>query len=401
MLSVEQARERILTPLHSTPPEIIGLSVAFGRVTAVPIVARRTHPPCDVSAMDGYAVRAASVVPEARFRVVGSAPAGHPFEGAIGPGDAIRIFTGSVVPSGADAVLLQENAKLDGDFVTFPDVATSGQHIRHKGLDFYDGDPLIATGKRLSARDVGLAASANYAWIVVHRMPRIGILATGDEIALPGEPIPPGGIVSSNAYALAALVRAAGGEPTLLPTAEDRAESVAEAARSVPGLDFLVTTGGASVGDYDLVQTGLARSGFVLDFWKVAMRPGKPLIAGTVLGVPMLGLPGNPVSAMVCAILFLLPALARLSGLEDEHLAFSNAVLGAAVPVNDARTDHLRATLSEGERGELIATPFARQDSSMMRLFATSDALIVRAPHAAASPRGATVPVIRFDRLGL
>lgn len=401
MLSVEQARERILAPLRSTPPEIVALSAAFGRVTAAPIVARRTQPPCDLSAMDGYAVRAASVVPGARFRVVGSAPAGHPFEGAIGPGDALRIFTGSVVTPGADAVLLQENAKLEGDFVSFSGAARIGQHIRKKGLDFSEGDPLIATGKRLSARDVGLAASANYAWIVVHRMPRVGILATGDEIALPGEPIPPGGIVSSNAYALAALVRAAGGEPTLLPTAADRAASVAEAARSVPGLDFLVTTGGASVGDYDLVQAGLARLGFVLDFWKVAMRPGKPLIAGKVLGVPMLGLPGNPVSAMVCAILFLLPALARLSGREDEHLGFSHAVLGAAVPANDARMDHLRATLAQGERGELVATPFARQDSSMMRLFATADALIVREPRAASLPRGAMVPIITLDRLGL
>lgn len=401
MLSVEEARARILAPLVATPAETVSLAAAFGRVTAAPIVARRTQPPCDVSAMDGYALRAADAEPGVRLRVIGSAPAGHPFAGAVGMGEAVRIFTGSVVPAGADSILLQEEATSDGTSVVVGGSVHAGKHVRRAGQDFSHNDVLIAAGRRLSARDVGLAAAANHPWLAVHRKPRIAILATGDEITLPGEPLPADGIVSSNAHALAALAVAAGAEPVVLPVVRDDVEAIAAAAEATRGMDLLVTTGGASVGEHDLVQAGLSRRGFALDFWKIAMRPGKPLIAGRVGEVPMLGLPGNPVSALVCAMLFVLPALERLSGLPGEAAPMEQAILGAPLRANDSRADHLRATLAINADGRLVATPFAQQDSSQMRLLAEATALILRPPRAPPLPQGALVPVIRLDRLGI
>jgi molybdopterin molybdotransferase len=401
MLSIDEARTRILALLRPTPAETVPLAAAFGRVTATPIVARRTQPPVDVSAMDGYALSAADGREGTRLRVIGSAPAGHPFAGKLEAGEALRIFTGSMVPEGAEAVLLQEDAREENRIVTVGETVSAGQHIRRAGQDFREGAVLIPARRRLSARDIGLAASANHPWIVVHRAPRVAILATGDEIALPGEPLPPGGVISSNAHALAALALAAGAEPTVLPVAPDDISAIADAAEATRGMDLLVTTGGASVGEHDLVRAGLARRGFVLDFWKIAMRPGKPLMAGRVGEVPMLGLPGNPVSAMVCAILFLLPALARLSGRAGEALPMEEARLGMAVGSNDARADHLRAKLAPDEDGRTVAVPFPRQDSSLMRLLAEADALIFRPPNAPALPAGAIVPVIRLDHLGV
>ncbi len=401
MLSVEEARARILAPLRPTPAEVVSLAMAFGRVSAEPIVARRTQPPCDVSAMDGFALRTVDGRMGARLTVIGSAPAGHPFAGRVGPGETVRVFTGSVMPQGTDAILLQEDAKDEGSCIVIGEAVRDGQHIRRAGQDFSEGVVLAPAGKRLTARDIGLVAAANHPWIAVRRAPRVAILATGDEIALPGEVLPPGGIVSSNAHALGALVRAGGGEAILLPIVRDDAAAIAEAAAAARGMDLLVTTGGASVGQFDLVQAGLGRLGFVLDFWKIAMRPGKPLIAGRVGEVPILGLPGNPVSAMVCAILFLLPMLARLMGQQGETLASEEARLGAAVAANDGRADHLRARLSRDGAGRLVATAFPRQDSSLMRLLAEADALIVRPPHAPALPADAAVPVIRLDRLGI
>jgi len=401
MISVEEARDRILADLRSTPSEVIALADAWNRVTAVPVAARLTQPPADVSAMDGYALRAADGTLGASLTVVGAAPAGHPFAGQVGPGQIVRLFTGSVVPSGADAILLQEDATRDGDLVRVNEAVTAGRHIRRAGQDFAAGDIVIPAGRRLTARDVGLAAAANHPWVQVHRRPRIAILATGDEIAMPGEPIPPGGIVSSNSHALAALVRAGGGEPVVLPVAQDTREAVAAVADAVIGMDLLVTTGGASVGDHDLVIEGLQTRGLVVDFWQIAMRPGKPLLFGRMGAVPVLGLPGNPVSAMVCAILFLVPALARMSGLPAAPPPVTRAVLGTALRENDRRADHLRATVSEGPQGELVVTPFPVQDSAMLRRLALAGALILRAPHAPALPQGAEVSVIRLDSLGL
>ena len=397
MISVEEARARILAPLKPTPPEIVALPEAWGRVTAAPILARLNQPPADVSAMDGYALRAADT---GARHVIGAAPAGRPFTGAVGPGEAVRLFTGSFVPDGADSVLIQEDARRAGDRMTPTEAPRPGAHIRRKGQDFNAGDMLLPPGARLGARGIGLVAAANHAWVAVHRRPVVAILATGDEIALPGDPIPPGGIVSSNAHALAALVRACGGSPLILPIAPDRPEAIAEAAASVQGVDLLVTTGGASVGEHDLVQAGLETQGFVLDFWQIAMRPGKPLIYGRLGATPVLGLPGNPVSALVCGILFLAPILDRLQGLPGNPPATSPAVLGAAVKANDHRADHLRATIQDESGGLPVVTAFDRQDSSMLRTLNLAGALILRPPHAPALDKGAAISVIRLDFLG-
>ena len=401
MISVEEARERILAGIRPTTGETVALASAWGRVTAAPVIARLTQPPSDVSAMDGYALRATDGALGATLGVIGSAPAGHPFDGSVGAGQAVRIYTGSVIPAGADAILLQEDATATGHEVRVNEAVTAGRHIRRAGQDFSAGDAVIPAGRRITARDVGLAAAANHPWLTLHRRPRVAILATGDEIALPGEPIPAGGIVSSNSHALAALVRAGGGDPFVLPVAQDTLEAVAEVADAVQGADLLVTTGGASVGDYDLVIEGLKTRGLELDFWQIAMRPGKPLLFGRLGAVPVLGLPGNPVSALVCSILFLVPVLSRLSGLPAAPPPISRALLGSAVRANDHRADHLRATVTTDQQGRLVATPFPVQDSAMLRRLAMADVLILRAPHAPALPEGAEVPVIRLDSLGI
>jgi len=401
MMTVEDARARILAGLKPTPAETVALAQAWNRVSAADIPARLTQPPSDVSAMDGYAVRAGDATLGAKLRVIGAAPAGHPFAGTVGVGETVRLFTGSVVPNGADAILLQEDTTRDGDTATVNEAVTLGRHIRRAGQDFARGDVVIPTGRKLTARDIGLAAAANHPWLAVHRAPRVAILATGDEIALPGEPIPPGGIVSSNSHALAALVRACGGEPVVLPIAADTMEAVGAVADAVTGMDMLVTTGGASVGDHDLVIEGLTRRGLAVDFWKIAMRPGRPLMHGQLGPMPVLGLPGNPVSALVCAILFLVPALARLTGLPAGPPPTTTAVLGKALPANDWRADHLRATLQQGADGRLTVTTFPVQDSAMLRRLALADALILRPANAPALQEGAEVPVIRLDSLGI
>jgi molybdopterin molybdotransferase len=328
-------------------------------------------------------------------------PLGIRSRAPYGPGQTVRLFTGSVVPDGADAILLQEDAERSGDTVVVNETVVAGRHIRRAGQDFFKDDMVIPSGRLLTARDVGLAAAANHPWLSVHRSPRVAILATGDEIAMPGEPIPAGGIVSSNSHALASLVRAMGGEPTVLPVAKDTTEAVAAAADQVAGFDLLVTTGGASVGDHDLVISSLQTRGLVLDFWQIAMRPGKPLLFGRMGGVPVLGLPGNPVSAMVCSALFLLPALALMRGLPAGPPPTAPAVLGAAVKENDRRADHLRATVTTNDLGRLVVTPFPVQDSAMLRRLAVADALVLRPPYAPALPAGAEVTVIRLDTLGI
>ncbi len=401
MISVEEARTRILAAIAPAGCETVSIADAWGRVLATEIPARLTQPPADVSAMDGYAVRAADAAQGARLRVVGAAPAGRPFDDMLKWGEAVRLFTGSVIPGGADSVLLQENARAEGETVLVTEAPRPGQHIRRKGQDFGAGEPVLMPGRRLGAREVGLAAAANHPWLTVHRRPRVAILATGDEIFMPGEAIGPGGIVSSNSHVLAALMRAAGAEPFVLPVARDSLASIGAAVAGASFADLLVTTGGASVGDHDLVQAGLAQHGFALDFWKIAMRPGKPMIFGHLGPMPVLGLPGNPVSAFVCAIVFLLPAIARLCGLPGAAPATEIALLGAKVRANDHRFDHLRARLSRDEAGALVATPFDRQDSALQRVLAEAGALVLRPPHAPALAAGAPVNVIRLDLMGL
>ncbi len=390
MISVEDARARILARMVPVSAETVGLAEGLGRILARPVVARLTQPPADVSAMDGYAVRAG----ESAATVTGAAPAGHPFLRAVGPGEAVRLFTGSVVPDGADAVVAQEDVTVTEGRIGWPAVRP-GQHVRRRGQDFTEGDVLLPVGTRLGARGIGLAAAANHPWLTVYRRPRVAILATGDEISLPGDPLGAGEIVSSNAHALAALVRMGGGDATVLPIAGDELQAVIRAVQGA-GADILVTTGGASVGDHDLVQAGLKAVGFVLDFWQVAMRPGKPLLFGMLGDMPVLGVPGNPVSAFICALLFLFPALSRLGGGSGALPGVVKGRLAVAVRENDHRADHLRATVIDGP-GLPVVTPFQRQDSSLLSILHAAQALVFRAPHAPALAAGEEVEMLRLD----
>jgi molybdopterin molybdotransferase len=397
VISVEEALARLLALVDILPPEQVALTDGLGRVLAEDVAARRTQPPFAVSAMDGYAVRADDLgrIP-AELQIVAEIPAGAGFGGHIGPGEAARIFTGAPMPAGTDAVVIQEDTERSGDRVRVLEAAPRGRYVRREGLDFAAGEVLLRAGRRLTARDIGLAAAMNRPWLFVRRRPRIGILSTGDEIVMPGDPIGPHQIVSSNSLALAAIVAACSGVAVSVGNAPDNPEALRRIAAATRGVDLLVTTGGASVGEHDLVRDALAADGFELDFWQIAMRPGKPLMVGRYRGTPMLGLPGNPVSSFVCSMLFLVPAMARLSGVDAAENMAGTARLGAPVAANDRRQDYLRARLSRGADGIEEVSPFEIQDSSMMRLLADADCLIVRPPHAVPAAAGETVPIIRF-----
>lgn len=388
MLSVAEARSRILAAFAPVAAETVSLPEAFGRALAEDLTARVTQPPTDVSAMDGYAARAADVatVP-AVLRRVGEAPAGGAFEGSIAAGECVRIFTGGPVPAGADTIVLQENTNVAGDRVTVTESVAAGKHIRRAGLDFTAGAVVIAAGRALTARDVGLAAALNRPWVQVRRRPRIAILANGDEVVMPGDPIGPNQIVSSNALALAGLVETWGGTAINLGIAPDSIEGLQTMAAGARGADLLVTTGGASVGDRDLVRHALGVKGLEIDFWQIAMRPGKPLMFGRLGDTPVLGLPGNPVSSFVCAVLFLRAALSKMLGIPTA-LPQARARLGCDLRANDHRADFLRAALSQNDDGETVVTPFPVQDSSMMSVLARADALVLRDPGAPAARQG-------------
>ena len=397
MISVEEALSRLLTPLEKLPLEQVSIVDGLGRVLAEDVAARRTQPPFAVSAMDGYAVRAEDLaaVP-VELRIVAEVPAGAGFGGHVGPGEAARIFTGAPLPAGTDTIVIQEDTQRDGDRVRVIEGAAHGRYVRREGLDFGESDVLLRAGRRLTARDIGLLAAMNRPWLFVHRRPRIGILSTGDEIVMPGDPIGPHQIVSSNSLALAAFVAVCGGIPVSVGNAPDDPEALRQIAAATRGVDLLVTTGGASVGDHDLVRDALGADGLELDFWQIAMRPGKPLMVGSYRGTPMVGLPGNPVSTLVCALLFLRPALERLSGAAPAAEAAPTARLGAPLPKNDRRQDYLRSRLALAADGTLEVFPFEVQDSSMMRLMATADCLVVRPPLAPAIAAGALVPIVLF-----
>src|SRR5438270_790545 len=397
MISVEEALARLLAPLAALPPEQVSVGDAVGRVLAEDVAARRTQPPFAVSAMDGYAVRADDVatVP-ASLRIVAEIPAGAGYGGTIGAGEGARIFTCAPLPAGADAIVIQEDTARDGDRVTVKEGAPKGRYVRRAGLDFAEGDVLLTPGKRLTPRDIGLAAAMNRPWLFVHRRPRVGILSTGDEIVMPGDPIGPHQIVSSNALSLAAFVTACGGIPIQVGNAPDDPDALRHIAAAAQGTDLFVTTGGVSVGEHDLVRDVLSEEGLAIDFWQIAMRPGKPLMVGRYRGTPMLGLPGNPVSTLVCSLLFLKPALDRLGGLPEAPQGPATARLGIAVRQNDRRQDYLRARLVRAADGVIEAVPFEVQDSSMMRPLAAADCLVVRPPGATALPAGSEVPIIPF-----
>jgi molybdopterin molybdotransferase len=395
MISVEEALQRILAQGKLAPAEDVPLADALGRVLAADITSRRTQPPSDVSAMDGYAVRAVDATLGAALTRIGEAPAGGAHDGEVQQGQTVRIFTGGPVPSGADAIVLQEDVEIDDDGkIIIGEAATPGQHVRPAGVDFSQGDVLFHAGRLLSPADLGLLASMDWPMVPVRKKPRIALLATGDELVLPGEPIGPNQIVSSNSFAMAALVAEAGGEPIDLGIAKDdegTIKSMAEGARSA---DVLVTIGGASVGERDLVQKSLSDMGLSVDFWKIAMRPGKPLIFGRMDEQLMIGLPGNPVSALVCATLYLVPLIRQMLGLTPVGPETKTAILGCDVGPNKMRQDYIRGKLSVDENGEDVATPFDLQDSSVLSLFAHADILIVRPPQAEAAAKGDTVSVI-------
>jgi len=400
LISVADALRRVLSHADPLPPEDVPLDDADGRVLATELAALRTQPPSDVSAMDGYAVRASDVADApARLRVIGEVAAGRPFAAAVGPGEAARILTGGVIPAGADTVVVQELANREADRVEVLKPSSKGRHIRTQGLDFRRGDTLFAKGHRLSARDLALLAGMNYPRVALHRRPKVALFATGDELVPPGAAPGPGQIVYSNGFVLTALARQEGAAVTDLGLVGDTIEATIAAihrARDVPA-DILVTTGGASVGDYDFVHKAFAAEGMDLSFWKVAMRPGRPLMHGRLGGMHILGLPGNPVSSFVCAFLFLVPLIRRMSGRADLTIPIESAVLGCAVPANDEREDYLRASLRKDPAGA-VATPFPVQDSSMMVPLAKADCLVIREPYAPPASAGSRCRILRFRR---
>ncbi|WP_295042636.1 gephyrin-like molybdotransferase Glp [uncultured Paracoccus sp.] len=372
MISVEEALARVLDLAAAPRAEDVPLDQAWGRVLLKPAVSRLTQPPFDASAMDGYAIRTADIGQS--LRVVGEAAAGHPFAGQAKPGTTVRIFTGAPVPVGFDRVIMQENVARDGDRITIADQA-GGTNIRPAGDDFREGDS-IKPGRTLSAADIGLLAAMNVPVVTVARRPRVAILAGGDELVPPGAQPGPGQLISSNDLAIAALVRQAGAEPHILPLARDTEDSLRAGFAAADGADLLVTIGGASVGDHDLVGRVAADLGLRQAFYKVAMRPGKPLMAGHLDGTAMLGLPGNPVSAMVCAIVFMQPLIAAMQG-RSRRMPLRKARLAMDLAVEGDRRHYLRARLEDGPDMPMIA-PFSSQDSARLSLMAQADALLVR-----------------------
>jgi molybdopterin molybdotransferase len=379
------------------PAETIAIESAQDRILAFDLAARLTQPPFNASAMDGYAIRAADITQlPARLSVIGTSAAGHPFAGNVGPGQAVRIFTGAVVPIGADAIVIQENVERDGDTVTFSPSAIEPEYIRQRGCDFAIGEVLLRSGRRLGARELALAAAMGYAHVSVRCLPRVAILSTGDELVPSGTPPGPGQIVAANHLGVAALVARAGGEPVLLGIARDTHESLAEHIAKGHDADILVTIGGASVGEHDLVAPVLASRGMKLSFWKIAMRPGKPLMYGRLASQHVLGLPGNPVSALVTARVFLVPlinALLATTPMAGER----DARAGVPLLANGPRQHYMRATSRPTADGIAEVTPVRSQDSSLLSPLATADCLIVRPINAPAAAAGAIVQVLPLD----
>ncbi|MDE2363870.1 MAG: molybdopterin molybdotransferase MoeA [Hyphomicrobiales bacterium] len=405
LLPVADALARILDAAKPIAEvDTVPLAEAFGRTLARALTATRTQPPFDVSAMDGYGLRAADLSSrDDRVKLVGESAAGKGFAGAVKAGECVRIFTGAPVPRGVDTILIQEDAIVEGDLIGATEKPTQGKNIREAGLDFRAGEAGLMAGARLGPAELALAAAMNHALVPVTRRPRVAILATGDELVPPGETPGPDQIVCSNPFAVAAYVEGAGGEPVDLGIAGDTFADLERAIARAKEMkaDVLVTLGGASVGDHDLVQSALAKEGMQLGFWRIAMRPGKPLIHGALGPMHIIGLPGNPVSSIVCTLMFLIPLVRKLSGdpsAGGDHT--QPAILGADIKANDQRMDFLRATLTTDAQGRVVATPHALQDSSLLSVFSKSQALLLRAPHAPAAKAGDQCRIIRLERGG-
>ena len=375
MITVDAALSALFTLANPLLEETVPLRASHGRVLRAPVQARRTQPPFDASAMDGYALKRQELERDALFKVIGEAAAGHAWSGTVGPGQAVRIFTGAPLPLGADTIVIQEDVERRGDLITIKAGADQNTHIRPAGGDFHAGDTLNAP-RKLSASDVALLASMNIPNVRVTRRPVVALISTGDELVMPGEDPGPDQIIASNTFGLSAMLEAAGALVRILPIAADTEASLVEAFRLARGADLIVTIGGASVGDHDLVAPVAETLGMERAFYKIAMRPGKPLMAGKLGDAAMVGLPGNPVSAMVCGRIFLLPMIAKMQGLDDTAPQASTARLAAALPANGPRQHYMRAHLTGGD-----ITAFDRQDSSLLSVLSNANALLVRPPH--------------------
>ena len=392
MLSVGEARSRIVAAVEQpTHVEVIPVIEAATRVLAEPIIATRTQPPFAASAMDGYAVRAEDLAIGSRLTLAGESAAGRGFHNALLPNQAVRIFTGAPVPQGADTILIQENATIEMGLVYPTHTETKGRYVRAAGTDFTTGQAFFGAGYRLRPKDMALAASLGPATVKVHRKPRIAVLATGDELVNPGEVPGPDQIIAANHLSIVAMCEKHGAEARFLGIAADTLPALASAISAAQRwqADVLVTMGGASVGDHDLVQQALVIAGMDLDFWRIAMRPGKPLMFGALGSMKVLGLPGNPASSVVCAHIFLNSLIAALLGRSDARSdTTQTGRLGATLAANDQREDYLRATLSVSEDGVCVLTPLSQQDSALTRVLAMADALVIRPPHAPAASVG-------------
>ncbi len=403
LMPVAEALQRVLAGVHALPAETVALNDALGRVLAKDLVALRTQPPAALSAMDGYAVRAEDVSNgPATLTLIGEVAAGHPFDGSVGPGQAARIFTGGVIPLGADTVVVQELVSRDGDKVTTQKPTAKARNVRAAGIDFRQGEVLLRAGRRLTDRDLMLAAAMNYPTLSVHRRPKVAVLGTGDELLMPGSSLKAGEIIYSNGFALTALAQGEGAVVSDLGIARDKLDDIAAAIRRArdSGADILLTSGGASVGDHDLVQRALKAEGLDLSFWRVALRPGRPMMHGRLArsdaaDMQVLGVPGNPVSSYVCAFLFLVPLIRALSGRADVDQKPEPARLGSDMPANDERADYIRATLAPGPGGP-VATPLPAQDSSLMAPLARADCLLIRPSGAPAAAAGSPCVILKL-----
>lgn len=405
LLPVEEALRRMLADVTPLETELTPIDQARGRVLSRPLAAKLTQPPFSASAMDGYAVKATDVATlPARLRIIGEAAAGHPFGGTVGTGEAVRIFTGAPIPEGADAIVIQENTARDGNAVTVREGTLDPGFVRRKGFDFTQGEELLAAGQRLGARTMALAAAMGHGRVPVHRRPRVAIISTGDELVLPGQVPGPGQIISSNHLAITALCLQAGAEAGFLGIARDTLENLRLHMGRADDADILVTIGGASVGDHDLVGPALKERGVDIDFWNIAMRPGKPLMfgrrpaaSGRDVMQRCVGLPGNPVSAMICARVFLVPLIEALTGRAAEADRPATARASRDLEANGPRAHYMRALLGTNDKGERIAEPVRSQDSSLLSPLASADCLIVRPVGAPAAPAGTPVPVLMLD----